>query len=117
MQPTRVLLTEAPGLLGEVIRQAVDGATDLELLASGTAIEHADVLVTTSEDYALPPAIGAAARLRVLTIDCRDQRSALYRLDPSRAELGELSLAELTDAIRDAAGAERSAVFNWQPTG
>jgi hypothetical protein len=117
MQSTRVLLAEAPGLLGEVIRQAVDGASDLELLVSGTAIEHADVLVTTSEDYTLPPAIGAVARLRVLTIDCRDQRGALYRLDPSRAELGELSLAELADAIRDASRAERSAVFNWQPTG
>jgi len=103
--------------LGDVVQWAVDAAPDLELLAPGTGIERANVVVTTTDDDSLPPTIGAASQLRVLTIDRRDQHSALYRLDPSRAELGELSVAELTDAIRGAAGEGRSAIFNWQPTG
>lgn len=117
MQPLRVLLTDAPGPLGDIVRRAVNGAPDLELLAPGAGIDRANVVVTTGDDDALPSAIGAASQLRVLTIDRRDQHGALYRLDPSRAELGDLSLAELTGAIRRAASEGRSAVFNWQPTG
>jgi len=85
------------------VRSAVAGAPDLELLATGASFDSANVVVTTNEDDTVPAAVGVASRLRVLTIDRRDQHGALYRLNPSRVELGELSLAKLTDAIRRAA--------------
>jgi hypothetical protein len=111
------VLVELPGLLGDIVRAALDEADDIEVLANDADHDGADVVVTVHEDGVLPVAVGQARRLHVLAIDRRGRRSLLYRLDPSQAQLGELSAAELIETIRGAVREGAPTRFNWQPTG
>ena len=114
----RVILGEMPGMLREMIGAAIDEAPDMtvvatvddrSMLASSIAQTEADVLVVSAPDgqgaEALQPLLYRQPRLTLLTIGNNGHSTALHELRPYTLTLGEVSPAELVDAIRASAHA------------
>jgi DNA-binding NarL/FixJ family response regulator len=109
----RVLIGDAPTLLRDILEQAISREPDMEVIhepvmAPPTAdqLESPDVVVVDGTDS--EPAERARTLLHrwphshLLIITARGQRVLRYELLPRGVDLGELSPAQLTDAIRAA---------------
>jgi DNA-binding NarL/FixJ family response regulator len=117
MSNIRVLIREAPTMLRDILAQAIAREPDMEVIPEPVAVPprdeqlgSPDVIVVGTSDAA--PAEGARALLarwphsRVLVITARGHRVLRYELLPRGVDLGELSPAQLAEAIRAAARPE-----------
>lgn len=111
----RVLFTQVPQLVRDMLTHAISVEPDMHLLQdspmSDTSAIASDaapdvVIVGTSGLEDLMP-VNSALRLwpqsQVLMVTLDGRQSALYRLEPQRTLLGELSPSELVTRIRSAA--------------
>jgi len=114
----RVLVGSLPRVLCDVIKQLLDGQSDIALVAQTTgdgdllaAAREArpDVIILGLTDPELPPIgealLWQAPAVRILAVIADDGRGFLYELRPQRAALGELSAEGLVEAIRAVGGA------------
>jgi DNA-binding NarL/FixJ family response regulator len=112
VESLRILIVDMPAMLREIVRDAVDGAADMEVIAEVGGEEpittticdaSADVVLMDaahpelSEDSHLAR---STARLRLLAVEASGREAFLYTLQPVRTPLGELSPDRLLDAIR-----------------
>src|SRR5262245_44486013 len=113
MARIKVVIHEVPRLLRDILRQAIAGAADMELLANRAATHN----VWSDEDSQLVIITGATEReadrgahdllarfprSHVLTIIASGDRVVMHELQPRSTELGALSPTELVGAIRAA---------------
>jgi len=111
----QVLFTQVPQLVRDVLTHAISMEPDMHLVpglhAPGTSGGVSDaapdvVIVGTSDLEDLEPVTSALWRWpgsQVLMVTVDGRQSALYRLEPQRTLLGELSPNELVVRIRSAA--------------
>ena len=107
----RVVLTDMPHLLDEIVRTILVADPDVELdpqsvpanqIASADSVGLADVLIVAeqhpaTDDYA--PALYAHPDLRLVAISDDRKQAVLYELRPHRTPLGELSARSLVRAV------------------
>jgi DNA-binding NarL/FixJ family response regulator len=118
MSNIRVLIRDAPTMLRDILAQAISSEPDMDVIPEPMAVPPTDeqlgspdVIVVGTSDA--PPAEGARALLdrwphsRVLIITARGHRVLRYELLPRGVDLGELSPAQLAEAIRAAVRPER----------
>jgi DNA-binding NarL/FixJ family response regulator len=114
----RVLIRDAPTMLRDILEQAISSEPDMEVIPEPAVIpptdeqlRSPDVVVVGMSDS--DPAEGARALLtrwphsHVLFITARGQRVLRYELLPRDVDLGEMSPAQLAEAIRAAVRPER----------
>jgi DNA-binding NarL/FixJ family response regulator len=115
-QPVRILLVDMPRLVRDMVENAARSDPGVEVVgvlrdadAIGAASAgDAEVIVVGVEQRELPAGCRAllderAAGLRLLGIEAGDGGAYLYELRPRRSPLGELSPAEVVDAIKELA--------------
>ena len=112
MERTRIVLIDMPPLLREIVREAIDGEPDLDVVAEHPgdvdvrhAVERdeADFVIVGSEAAAalgVPALIGGGARVRALELQGDGRNGVLYELRPHRVSLGEISPQTLVQSIR-----------------
>jgi DNA-binding NarL/FixJ family response regulator len=108
----RILLLEMPQLLRSILEHAIQVQSDCELLR-GTPrgfqmLEQTtppDVVIlglTAADDATLVPALFARWPMtQVMTVMQAGDEAAVYELRTRRRALGQLSPAEIVDALRD----------------
>jgi len=112
--PTRIAVVAPPGLLLDIVRNALRHEPDLEVIpleqrsvAVAIGKKKVDILILGSaEEFAgfdYRELLYAHPRLRVLAVLEDGRNTALYELYPRETKLGALSPAGLVRAIRDAA--------------
>jgi DNA-binding NarL/FixJ family response regulator len=111
----RVLFTQVPQLVRDVLTHAISIEPDMHLLqdvptpdpSAGVRGAAPDVVIvgTTDLEDLLPvtSALWHWPRSQVLMVTVDGRQSALYRLEPQRTLLGELSPTELVARIRSVA--------------
>jgi chemotaxis response regulator CheB len=118
LEPIRVLIVDMPGILHDIVREALRGAQDVVVVADvpdadtpiDLEIERTDPsVVVLGADH---PAIAAGvavladrARLKFLAVGADGAETTLYEMEPHRIALGELSPSALVSAVRDAGAA------------
>jgi DNA-binding NarL/FixJ family response regulator len=113
MSNIRVLIGDAPTLLRDILEQAISNEPDMELIPEPPVapptedqLESPDVVILDVTDS--EPAESARALLarwphsHLLMITARGHRVLRYELMPRSVDLGEMSPAQLADAIRAA---------------
>lgn len=116
----RVLLFDMPQLLRDLVRDAVSGQTDLEVVGELDDESQLDAAVSsTSPSVVIVGTDGAEIseacqalfevrpRLRVLALATRRGRSVVWELAPRRVSLGEISPQSLLTALR------KTRPWNW----
>ena len=107
MEPIRVAISAAPGVLRDVIATAVAQAADMMLVES--AAEAADVVIEVHDDrralLRVPALLARRARPRVMAIAEHGRESVLWALQPRSVPLHELSRDGVLQAIRAAMSA------------
>lgn len=112
MSNIRVLISDAPTMLRDILEQALSREPGIELMsepAPPPAEESRSpdvVVVGTSDAQPVEDARALLARWprsHVLIITSRGQRVLRYKLWPRGVDLGEMSPAQLAEAIRAAA--------------
>lgn len=109
----RVRFTHVPQLVRDVLTHAISGQPDMELVTessadtlSGPADSEPDVVIVGAEDredlQAVTSVLWHWPRTQVLMVTIDGRQSALYRLEPQRTDLGELSPDEIVERIRSA---------------
>ncbi|MGH7528268.1 MAG: hypothetical protein ACREMX_16365 [Gemmatimonadales bacterium] len=119
MRKNRIALISPGGVLGQIIRTALEQEPELELIPAGSsplaaATEQPGVdlliLVIPGRDAVSEcrELLGRFPNLRVLAV-LEDERgdASLYELHPREARLGALSPPELAQRIREVLQAER----------
>jgi len=117
LSPIRVLVRDVPPLVRDVLEHAFDGAPDMELIAENGAARRAagpvvpDAVIVAAEEASVIDidrflAHWPKARVVVLRLDGRG--AVLYELRLFGSRLGDLSPAELLDAIRAAVRQHKS---------
>jgi DNA-binding NarL/FixJ family response regulator len=107
----RVLVTHVPQLVRDVITHAIASQADMQLIeeridSETRGVDPDVVIVGTSAPDDLQPVTSTLWRWpwsQVLMVTIDGRQSALYRLEPQRTALGELSPVELVEQIRSAA--------------
>jgi DNA-binding NarL/FixJ family response regulator len=119
----RILLVGLSRLVADMVTSAIERQPDMAALAPVAALGPVASLATLVDDVrrlepdvvivglqpggelprACVQALAERPQMRVLGIEDHAASTHLYELQPVRAELGELSLDELVDAIRHAA--------------
>jgi DNA-binding NarL/FixJ family response regulator len=109
---TRILLADLPQLLREIVTEALEAQSDMEVvgsvadqdsLARTIAQARPEVIVTGHDDPEI--AAGLLERrppLAVIAVTGDAKESEYYELRPQRVQLGEISPSELVEAIRQA---------------
>lgn len=109
----RVRFAHVPQLVRDVLTHAISSQPDMELVPessadtpSGPAGSEPDAVIVGAEDRQDLQAVTAVLwqwpRTQVLMVTIDGRQSALYRLQPQRTDLGELSPDEIVDRIRSA---------------
>jgi hypothetical protein len=112
--PTRIAVVAPPGLLVDIVYNALKDEPDLDVvtleeasLPVAIAERKVDVLILGSADERASidyrELLYAHPRLRVLAVLADGRQTALYELYPRETKLGALSPGGLVRAIRDAA--------------
>jgi hypothetical protein len=109
----RVMLVAMAGLLGDIVRGAVESADDMTVVGEvgdRTTLEHVlgathpDVVVWRVKEAGLPEGchelLTAHPRIRILTVRANDGRGSVWELRPHERQLGELTPDLLTATIR-----------------
>jgi DNA-binding NarL/FixJ family response regulator len=115
-----VLMGDMPRIMRELVGSAVTDAPDITLVGSADGREaiaasldrtKAEVLIVGVPDERARAAFEAMLyqrpRLTLLTIGANGRSSALHELRPHTVTLGDVSPAELVEAIRASARAHR----------
>jgi DNA-binding NarL/FixJ family response regulator len=114
MPNIRVLIRDAPNILRDILEQAVSSERDMELIPDPAArfqpavdqsLAPDVVILGPNESAAGGDARGLLAlwpRSLILMITERGHRVVLHELLPRSVELGEMSPAQLVQAIRSA---------------
>ncbi len=109
MEPIRVAISAAPGVLRDVIVTAVAEAGDLMLVESDSAAEAADVVIELHDErqalLRVPALLARRVRPRVMAIAEHGRESVLWGLHPRSVPLHELSRDGVLRAIRAAVNA------------
>jgi DNA-binding NarL/FixJ family response regulator len=119
MSNIRVLIRDAPTMLRDILEQAISSEPDMDVISEqvvsarlpGTEGLSPDVVVVGTSD--VEPAERARALLarwpasHVLMLTARGHRVLRYELLPRGVDLGEMSPAQLVQAIRSAVRPER----------
>ncbi|HEX8391843.1 MAG TPA: hypothetical protein VF665_05725 [Longimicrobium sp.] len=112
---TRVLLVAVPPLLGDIVRDALAAEPGVTVVNGGSAGEleddvaaaRADVLLAEDAGTELPDRylrlMYRQPRLRLLLVSPDGRNAALWRMEPRRRALREVSPRALVDAVRAAA--------------
>jgi DNA-binding NarL/FixJ family response regulator len=112
LRRTRILLADLPRLLREIVTEALEAQSDMEVVASVSDFEtlaqtieqsRAEVIVIGHDDPEV--AAGLLERrppLAVIAVTGDAKESQYYELRPHRVELGEISPSELVETIRQA---------------
>jgi DNA-binding NarL/FixJ family response regulator len=112
LRRTRILLADLPRLLREIVTEALEAQSDMEVVASVADFEtlaqtieqsRAEVIVIGHDDPEV--AAGLLERcppLAVIAVTGDAKESQYYELRPHRVELGEISPSELVETIRQA---------------
>jgi chemotaxis response regulator CheB len=114
VKTTRVLLVGLPRITRDMVRDALEARSDVEIvgeteedgLADSVGRLRPDVVIIGAEEPALPPAATALLderALRVLAITMRAGTGVLAELVPRQAALGQLSGESLVRVLADAA--------------
>jgi DNA-binding NarL/FixJ family response regulator len=109
----RVFLAGMPPLLHDIVRDALMGQTDMQLvgdLSAGDGVVHAlenreiDVVIVGArqpEDSAVANELFASSpRSKVLVIAKSGRTAVMYQLRPRKRHLGDVSPQSLLEAIR-----------------
>jgi len=113
----RILLVALSRLVADMVTSAIERQPDMAALAPAVSLatlvgdvrrlEPDVVIVGLAPGGELPhecvQALAERPQMRLLGIEDHAARTSLFALQPVRAELGEVSLDELVDAIRQAA--------------
>jgi DNA-binding NarL/FixJ family response regulator len=118
VQRTRILLVEMPRMLSDIITDAVNHSSDLEVvdvlpdrssMSEVVTMKRADVVVLRLRNDELPDeceecraVLNAHPRMKVLGVSADSHRTFLFELRPKLSAIGEVSPEELLDAIRAA---------------
>lgn len=118
MSNIRVLIGDAPTMLRDILEQAISSEPDMEVIPepvvappAAVQLQSPDVVVVGLSDS--ESAEGARALLarwphsHLLIITARGQRVLRYELTPRGVDLGEMSPAQLAEAIRAAVRPDR----------
>jgi DNA-binding NarL/FixJ family response regulator len=111
VERTRTLLALSEGMLGEIVRELLANAPEIEVIGQledqanlQDTVRRLDpdvVVITGADTVALADGLLAReSRLRVLAIGGEGQSALLYELRPRRLQLGELSPETLLAALR-----------------
>ena len=112
VERTRIVLIDMSPLLRDIVRSAITGEPDLEVVAEheadvdvATALErdHADFVIVGSDVVAhssVASAVASNCRVRALELYADGKESVLYEFRPHRVALGELSSDTLLRTIR-----------------
>jgi hypothetical protein len=115
VHPVRILLVDMPRLVRDMLESAARRDPGVQVVgvlpdvdAVAAAAGDAEVIVVGVERRELPAGCRAllderAAGLRLLGIEGGEGGAYLYELQPHRSPLGELSPAEVVDAIKNLA--------------
>lgn len=119
-EPIRVLLVDMPRIPRELIERAVAAEPDMVVVGSTPDVDElAPALSSSDPEFVILGLVGAGlpasaervldehARLKMLGVEVREGTAILYELRPERAELGEVSPADVVAAIRNAAAPRR----------
>lgn len=112
-----ILLVDVPRLVADMVTRAIDGQPDMALvgqpttvskLLDGGAVPCADVAVVGLDrggelrlEYRR--VLAECPQMKLLGIESGVGQTHLYELRPVQQELGELSVEELVEAIRETA--------------
>jgi DNA-binding NarL/FixJ family response regulator len=112
LRRTRILLADLPWLLREIVTEALEAQSDMEVVGSVAGSEslartieqsQAEVIVIghdRPEDAA--GLLGRRPPLAVIAVTGDAKESEYYELRPHRVRLGEISPSELVETIRQA---------------
>jgi hypothetical protein len=118
---TRLLIAALPPLLGDIVRDAVAGAGDVEVVGRSAddglfaAVDATGPHVVVAEDRgpALPDLylrlMLSHPFLQLLTVSADGRHAALWRMAPERRVLADVSPGGLAGALHDAARRRREA--------
>jgi chemotaxis response regulator CheB len=109
----RVLLVGLPGLLHDVIKDVLDRAPELTVVAEpSNPAELPDVMRRTGAEVVVcgldeataeqvnAQVLGPRARVKVMAIQDDGRRAVLWELRPNRREIGDLSIPVLVETVR-----------------
>ena len=109
---TTVLLADLPQLLEDIVAHLVQDRPDIRVvrgslrqagLAAAASAWNADVVVVTREDAAdfaaIDPALARISALSIVALDAGGARACVYSLRPQRVLIGDVSGAQLLDAL------------------
>lgn len=121
MPRTRLLIAAVPPLLGDIVRDALEGEPGVEVVGRNTEPAEldasvnacrADVVLAEERGPALPdPYLDLMylhPRLRLLTVSPDGRRASLWRLAPERRVLADVSPRGLAEALRATARLARA---------
>lgn len=114
MNPTRLVLLEMPGILADLIRQAIAGHDDVEIVAFVRDVPELESVVQETEVDLVIAGLAAEASelgrfdkaldtrpgMRVLAIEGDGRTACMYMLVPRIIPLGPLSPSTLIELIR-----------------
>lgn len=113
MAPIRLVLASMPPILGEIVRETLAGAGDIEIIAEvadpdqipaavrRTGASVAVLGIATSDTRALVHALLAEyPRLRVVALASDGRTGYIHSLQPRESPILDLSPRTLVDAIR-----------------
>jgi len=111
---TRLLIAPVPPLLGDIVRDALAGEPDLEVVGRSGEDDLEDRVDACAADVVLAEETGPRLadpylrlmylhpRLRLLTVSPDGRRASLWRLAPERRVLADVSPRGLVGALRAA---------------
>jgi DNA-binding NarL/FixJ family response regulator len=114
LEHTRIVLIDMSPLLRDIVREALSGQPDLDVVAEHEAAvdvreaveqDRADFVILGSEaatDESVRSLVAADRRFRALEVHADGGESVLYELRPHRVSLGEISTDALLRTIRAA---------------
>ena len=117
MERIRILISDVPGMLRDIIEEILAAQSDMTVVGAGSdgvgvveAVERtrADLLIRGDghDDPEVEAVLEARPRLKVLSVEGDGRHSYLSELRPQVSPLGELSPQTLLDSIRAAYVAE-----------
>jgi DNA-binding NarL/FixJ family response regulator len=112
LRRTRILLADLPRLLREIVTEALEAQSDMEVVGSIAGPEslartieqsQADAIVIGHDDPEVAAGLlGRHPPLAVIALAGDAKESQYYELRPHRVGLGEISPSELVETIRQA---------------
>ena len=113
MKPIDVILIDLPGMLSDILEAILERDSSVRIaahlrsagaLATAVASSPVDVAIVGGDGGSLAAAVRdllcERPALRVLTVGSDGREASLYELRPHRTPLGEVSAAELLEAVK-----------------